>query len=104
MEALHLRSLAAGWAVFLLLATGCTAKGMPEGTGQQLDDPSITARVMAALADIPSIRTDRINVETSGGEVALSGIAGSRDAVRQATDAAASVPGVVSVRNDLIVP
>ena len=83
------------------LLTGCAAKGSSESTGQYVDDSAITAKVKTAIFKDPSLKATEINVETYKGVVQLSGFVDSQDNVRRAADLAASVPGVVSVKNNL---
>jgi hyperosmotically inducible protein len=66
-----------------------------------IDDGVITTQVKAKL--IADSRTDayKINVETSGGVVQLSGFVDSDEAKRTAGDVARSVSGVRDVDNDL---
>jgi osmotically-inducible protein OsmY len=85
------------------LFAGCAARGTSESTGEYVDDSAITAKVKTAIFKDPSLKTTEIKVETFKGVVQLSGFVDSQDSVRRAADLAASVPGVVSVKNDLIV-
>ena len=85
------------------LLAGCSPKSTSESPGDYMDDPSITARVQAALINNASIHAADIHVETYKGVVQLSGSVASQDEVRSAADTTASVPGVVSVKNDLTV-
>lgn len=82
---------------------GCAATSKSESTGQYVDDSSITAKVKGDIFKEPSLKVSQISVETYKGVVQLSGFVDSADSVRKAGDIAASVPGVVSVKNDLIV-
>ncbi|MGI9247134.1 MAG: BON domain-containing protein [Steroidobacteraceae bacterium] len=69
--------------------------------GQTIDDGMITAQIKAKL--IADTRTDayKINVETKGGVVQLTGFVDSEDAKRQASEVARTVNGVSKVANDL---
>ena len=69
--------------------------------GQTIDDGVITTQVKAKL--VADSRTDayKINVETQGGVVQLSGFVDSNDAKQTAGEVARSVSGVRSVDNDL---
>ncbi len=85
------------------LLVGCAASSKSESTGQYVDDSAITAKVKGAIFKDPALKVSQISVETYKGVVQLSGFVDSADNVRKAGDIAASVPGVVSVKNDLIV-
>ena len=69
--------------------------------GRTVDDGVITTQVKAKL--IGDSRTDayKINVETQGGVVQLSGFVDSTEAKNAAGEVARTVDGVQSVRNDL---
>jgi len=83
--------------------SGCASTPKSESTGQYVDDTTITGKVKAAIFQDPSLKVSQINVETYKGVVQLSGFVDSQENVKKAADVAASVPGVVSVKNDLIV-
>jgi hyperosmotically inducible protein len=72
-----------------------------QSVGQAIDDGVITTQVKAKL--IADSRTDayKINVETQGGVVQLSGFVDNDEAKRTAGDVARSVSGVRDVDNDL---
>jgi hyperosmotically inducible protein len=72
-----------------------------QSVGQKIDDTVITTQVKAKL--IADSRTDayKINVETHGGVVQLSGFVDNEEAKRTAGEVARSVSGVSSVDNDL---
>ncbi len=96
--------------VFLLICVvsptvfyGCASTKKSESTGQYVDDAAITAKVKAEIFNDTSLKVNQINVETYKGVVQLSGFVDSQDSVRKAGDIAAGVPGVVAVKNDLIV-
>lgn len=101
--------LAFGSIFVLLLCTclfpvpGCASKTDPESTGQHFDDSTITANVKAALLNDPSLQSGRINVDTFKGVVQLSGFVNSQESIIRAGQVTAGVPGVVSVKNELIV-
>lgn len=83
--------------------SGCASTKESESTGQYMDDAAITGKVKAAFLNDTALKSGQISVETYKGVVQLSGFVDSQDQVRKAGDLAAAVPGVVSVRNDLIV-
>jgi osmotically-inducible protein OsmY len=95
---------------FLLIFTGsatvfsgCASTKKSESTGQYVDDSAITAKVKEGIFKDPDLKVNQIGVETYKGVVQLSGFVNSRDQIKKAGDIAAAVPGVVSVKNDLIV-
>jgi hyperosmotically inducible protein len=69
--------------------------------GQKVDDTLITTQVKAKLIADPATEAYKINVETKGAVVQLSGFVDSADAKQRAGDVARSVDGVNSVDNDL---
>jgi hyperosmotically inducible protein len=72
-----------------------------QSVGQAIDDGTITTQVKAKL--IADSRTDayKINVDTQGGVVQLSGFVDNDEARRTAGEVARSVSGVRDVDNDL---
>jgi hyperosmotically inducible protein len=85
-------------------SAGSGAPSTTRSAGQVTEDASITARVKAALAKQAGFGSAMdINVNTYQGTVQLSGFVPSRDAVDRAGEAARSVQGVQSVKNDIIV-
>lgn len=71
--------------------------------GNAVKDAAITAAVNAKLAADPGLKALRINVDTAGGRVALSGDAPDPAARDRATVLARSVDGVVDVNNQLTI-
>lgn len=71
--------------------------------GRFIDDSVITARVKAALLKDPVVSALAVSVETYKGTVVLSGFVASEDQQRRAAEVAATVQGVVTVRNGLVV-
>lgn len=69
--------------------------------GQAVDDATVTATVSAQLARDPELSAIRIDVDTQGGAVTLSGPAPSAEARARAEDIAKAVNGVSSVTNKL---
>ena len=92
-------------ACFVLIASfmGCASTRTHESTGGYVDDSAITTKVKAAIFTDPALKVFQINVETFKGEVQLSGFVDSHQMVTKAADVARSVPGVVGVKNNLIV-
>jgi hyperosmotically inducible protein len=72
-----------------------------QSVGQTVDDGMLTTQVKAKL--IADSRTDayKINVETQGGVVQLTGFVDSTEAKNTAGEIARTVEGVKNVRNDL---
>lgn len=70
---------------------------------ERLDD-EIAADLVQTLADDPALQTSEIAVAVDHGIVTLSGQADTPGAKRTAADDAWDVPGVVDVRNDLLLP
>ncbi|MDO9404954.1 MAG: BON domain-containing protein [Polaromonas sp.] len=71
--------------------------------GEKVDDMTITASVSARLAKDADLSATKIKVSTRDGDVKLSGPAPSAEAREKATDIARTVPGVLSVDNQLVV-
>ncbi len=82
---------------------GCAATQKSESTGQYIDDSAITTKVQTAILQDPQLKVGQISVETYKGVVQLSGFVNSAESVKRAGDVAAGVPGVVAVKNNLIV-
>ena len=68
-----------------------------------IDDSVITARVKAALLKDPVVSTLAVSVETHKGTVVLSGFVENEGQQRRAAEVAATVHGVVTVKNGLVV-
>ena len=89
-------------AVFVSAATACAPTAERRGTGEVVDDATLTARVKTAIAKAEGVTgAAQINVNTYRGEVQLSGFLDNDDMIRRAGEAARSVSGVTRVRNDL---
>ncbi|EKD75382.1 MAG: transport-associated protein [uncultured bacterium] len=63
----------------------------------------VTAKVKAAFISDPYLKNDAISVNVHRGRVQLSGFVDNKKESKRATQIAASVPGVLSVKNNLIV-
>ena len=81
----------------------CAPTATSESTGAYIDDASITTKVKAAILEDDSLKTLEIHVFTDHNVVQLSGFVDTRPMIVRAGDLAASVAGVRSVRNDLVV-
>ena len=73
-----------------------------ESPGEYVDDAVITTKVKAAVLEEPSLKSAKINVETSKGTVQLTGFVRSRADINKAVEIAKGVKGVKSVKNDMI--
>lgn len=89
-------------ALSLLLVVGCAATDDDVTVGEAIDDAAITAKVKAALIDDDELDAAEINVNTREGVVQLIGTVDDRSDINRATNVAADVEGVRSVRNDLV--
>ncbi len=81
---------------------GCASTPTRESSGQYIDDSVITTRVKAAILGDSSLKVFQISVETYKGVVQISGFVDSAQAVKKAGEVAAGVPGVKSVKNNLV--
>jgi osmotically-inducible protein OsmY len=82
---------------------GCTtSSNTTETTGQYVDDATITTKVKSAILAEPGLKTMQIGVETYKNVVQLSGFVDNDQTRTRAADVAAKIPGVKSVRNDLV--
>jgi hyperosmotically inducible protein len=103
MKKTLLISLFAALAMVAMLA-GCTSSSRTtESTGEYVDDAAITSKVKAAILAEPGLKTLQIGVETYKDVVQLSGFVDNAQAKTRAGEVAASVSGVRSVRNNLVV-
>jgi osmotically-inducible protein OsmY len=82
---------------------GCTSSPKQESTGEYIDSSAVTAKVKAAMLSEPGLSSMQIGVETFKDEVQLSGFVDSAESKIRAGEVALAVPGVKSVRNDLLV-
>ncbi len=81
-------------------AAGC-AKATAGVNLAAFDDAQVTTRVKTALINDPAIGTERIDVETSGGVVTLSGRVSSKEAEQKAMTLAGAARGVTGVKSTL---
>ena len=101
---------------FLLLLTsiGCApavigagaAGGYSVGTdersvGQMWDDTTITSKIKTKMIDDPIVNALNIDVDTSEGNVILTGVVKTGREAEQAAEIARQVPGVKNVKNNL---
>ena len=69
--------------------------------GEVVDDSVVTAKVKAKLVDDPVTKAYQINVETFKGTVQLSGFVDTAEQKTRAEQLAASVSGVMAVKNNI---
>jgi hyperosmotically inducible periplasmic protein len=81
----------------------CASSGTTESTGEYVDDTVITSKVKTALLGDSGLKSFDIGVETYKDVVQLSGFVNSSQVKARAGEIAAGVPGVKSVRNNLVV-
>lgn len=86
-----------------LVWAGCTGTAVRESAGEYLDNTAITAKVKAELAADKMSNLFQINVETYRGIVQLSGFVNDQETAERAVTIAKKVPGVLEVKNSLIV-
>ena len=73
-----------------------------ESAGELLDDAVVTTKVKLAFFQDEKVSSLRINVTSNTGVVQLSGFANSAEEAERAEELARKVPGVRSVRNDIL--
>ncbi len=78
-------------------ATGTPAQKTTVGT--EIDDTVVTARVKAALLADAAVKSYGFKVDSSKGEVQLSGFVDNQAHIDRAVEVARAVPGVKSVEN-----
>jgi hyperosmotically inducible protein len=81
------------------LCLACAGKSL--SIPNAVDDATITARVKTALLNDPNVGALKIDVSTTAGIVAISGVVRSRTEEQRAITLARQVPGVKDVRSDL---
>ncbi|CAG0953412.1 Osmotically-inducible protein Y [Methylophilaceae bacterium] len=72
-------------------------------TSAVLDDATITTKIKSAILAEPGINSLQISVETTGGEVTLSGTADSQENSDKAQQVASNISGVKQVKNQIVV-
>lgn len=86
-----------------LFVAGCAHHQGHERTGGEvIDDSAITTKVKSALLAEKDVNSFDIKVKTFEGVVQLSGFVDSQWQIDKAVQTAASVNGVLKVKNDLI--
>ena len=88
--------------VFATLISACAPTEKSRGTGEFIDDASITTRVKTKIAQTQGLgEALAINVDTYRGVVSLAGFVDTAEQARLAAHTAQTVPGVQSVKNNL---
>lgn len=82
---------------------GCAATATQQSTGEYVDDSSITVKVKAAFVKDEIVKALDVSVETFKGVVQLSGFVNTAAEKTQAAHVASSVPGVLEVKNNIVV-
>lgn len=77
------------------------ACGGGSAVSRTIDDATITTRVKTSLLNEPGVAAQRIDVQTAGGVVTLSGVVKSADEEQHAIAAARKVEGVRDVKSQL---
>lgn len=88
--------------VLATLISACSPTEKSRGTGEFIDDASVTTRVKTKIAQTQGVGDAlAINVDTYRGVVSLAGFVDNAEQARVAVQAARSVPGVANVKNNL---
>lgn len=98
-------SLVARLALAVAVAIGlaaCASQPTIESTGEYIDDTVLTTKVKAELLKDPVVSGLAVNVESFKGVVQLSGFVKSAAERDKAVQIARDVPGVKSVKNDIL--
>jgi osmotically-inducible protein OsmY len=90
-------------AMLVIFVSGCGVFGGQQTAGEYVDDATITTRVKSRFVEDDKVNALRLSVETMQGTVQLSGFAASASERQRAGEIARGVPGVRSVRNDVVV-
>ncbi len=88
---------------FVAFNAGCASTATRESTGEYVDDSTITLKIKAAFVKDPVVKALDVTVETFKGVVQLSGFVNTPDQKFQAGRLAETVPGVTSVKNNIVV-
>jgi hyperosmotically inducible protein len=86
-----------------IAATALSSLAYGAGTGQYIDDATITLKVKAAIMKDTQMRATNVKVETDQGIVQLSGTVNSKDQEAEALRVASTIDGVKSVTDQLAV-
>lgn len=94
--------LVAGGAVMLGAGAAYADTPRQETAGEVLDDAVTTTKVKTAFFQDEKVNALRINVHSNRGVVQLSGFANSLQEADRAGEIARTVPGVIEVKNDIL--
>ena len=83
--------------------TAASVEGVSEVRSSLVSDEELEANTALALSGNPEVRGRRLTVHSSMGRITLQGIAFSNQARDAAESVTRSVPGVLRVKNDIIV-
>lgn len=72
-------------------------------TGDMMDDATISAKINAEMVKDKIVKARKIDIDTVDGVVVLSGIVETAREASRAVEIARSVPGVKSVRNNILI-
>lgn len=86
-----------------LFIGGCASSRDQSTMGQMIDDTKITTQIKARYAESPVVSALAIKVDTTNGNVQLSGFAKSSEEKSTAEAIARKVPNVRSVKNDIVI-
>lgn len=103
-QIIQMLTIAALFGVPSTLITGCAVVHHQETAGEYGSDVKITAHVKTDLYKDHDVKGTEVNVHTMNGVVQLSGFVDNEQEKDRAEQIARSVPGVVDVHNDLILP
>lgn len=93
--------VAAALMATMIGASGCNVFRGESTPGEYVDDVAITTNVKAKLLDSGKVDGLDVNVDSTNGNVKLSGWASSASEAKTAVDLAKTVKGVKSVDNQL---
>jgi len=94
---------AAAAAILLVTTAGCAVTRDQQSVGSYVDDSAITTSVKAKFVENTVVDAASISVETLKGTVMLSGFAKNMAEKSSAETIAMKVPGVVGVKNQIVV-
>ena len=88
--------------VLATMISACAPTEKSRGTGEVIDDASLTTRVKTKIAQTQGLgEALNINVDSYRGVVSLAGFVDNAEQARMAVQAARGVPGVSDVKNNL---
>ena len=90
-------------AVAMMSTSGCAGTATRPSTGEMIDDATITTRIKAEFVRDEIVKALAVNVDTFKGAVSLSGFVDTNEQKSRAERIAKTVPGVISVTNNITV-